>query len=55
MDLPMAQREGKTQKCKGKFGSLTQIGAKVKVSIIGSKEGVQGFMHKLELPQNQDL
>jgi len=34
----MAQREGKPQKCKGKFGRLTQTRAKVNVYVIGSKE-----------------
>jgi hypothetical protein len=44
----MAQREDKPQKCRGIFGSLTQTGAEDNESFEGSKEGDQGFIHKLE-------
>jgi hypothetical protein len=49
----MEQREDNPQRCKGKFGSLTQTGVEDNESFEGSKEGDHGFMHKPELPQNQ--
>jgi hypothetical protein len=51
--LPMEWREDKPQRCKGKFGSLTQTGDEDNEYFEGSKEGDQGFIHKPELPQNQ--
>jgi hypothetical protein len=48
----MASREGKPKKCKGRLGNLTQTGAKERMSVVGLKEGEQGFMHRPELPQN---
>jgi hypothetical protein len=48
----MSSREGKPQKCKGILGSLTQTGAEERMSVVGLKEGDQGFMHKPEFPQN---
>jgi hypothetical protein len=49
---PMASSKGKPQKCKGRLGSLTQTRVEERMLVVGLKEGVQGFMHKLELPQN---
>lgn len=46
----MALSEEKFQKCKGRFGSLTQIGVEEIIIVAGSKEGVQGFMERHELP-----
>jgi hypothetical protein len=48
----MARREFEPQKCKGRFGSLTHTGAEERVFVIGSKDGVHGFIHNLEFPQN---
>jgi hypothetical protein len=49
----MAQRESEPQKCKGRFGSLTHTGVKERVSVIGLKDGVHGFIHNPKFPQNQ--
>jgi len=49
---PMASTEGKPQKCKGILGSLTQTRFEERMSVAGLKEGVKGFMHKLEFHQN---
>jgi len=51
----MTLSEGKPQKCKGSLGSLTQTGVEERMFVAGLKEGVQGFMHKPELPQNHGL
>jgi len=48
----MAQRESEPKKCKGKFGILTHTVVEERVSIIGSKDGVHGFIHNLKFPQN---
>jgi hypothetical protein len=50
----MASREGKPQKCKGRLGSLTQTGVEERISVVGLKEGDQGFMHRPELPKNYE-
>lgn len=48
----MALREAKPQKFKGRFASVAHIGVEERLFVIGLKEGVQGFMHKPELPYN---
>ena len=47
--------EEKFQRCKGRFGNLTQTGAEVMTVVEGSNDGLHGLMNRLEFSQNQGL
>ena len=41
------------QRCKGRFGNLTQIGAEVMTVVEGLNDGFHGFMKRPDFSQNQ--
>jgi len=47
----MAQRELDSHKCGGRFRSLIHTRVDERESVRGLKEGVQGFIHKLQSPK----
>ena len=49
----MAFSEERFQRCKDRFGNLTQIGVQVMIFVEGSNDGFHGFMNRLEFSQNQ--
>ena len=49
----MASSEERFQRCKGRFGSLTQTGAEVMTAVEGSNDGYNGLKNRPDLSQNQ--
>ena len=49
----MAFSEEIFQRCKGRFGNLTQNSVEVMIVVEGSNDGFHGFMNRLNFSQNQ--
>ena len=47
--------EERFQRCKGRFGNLTQIGVEVMTVVEGSNDGFHDFMNRPDFSQNQGL